>query len=94
MFKFFKKMAEKAELEELKHSTEYPISGYREPEDDPDGDDVELVEDQKGAWKVLHEDHNIGWIKGCDEDEIEDADEIVIKIKDGSAFVRIVHPED
>lgn len=94
MFKFIKRAIEKAEADEAARSTDYLISGYREPEFDPDGDDAELTKDPKGGWKVIHDDHHIGWIKECSEDEIEDADEIVIKVKDGSAYVRIVHPED
>lgn len=93
MFGFFKKAIKMAEEQEERNSKDYEIKGFRKPNESIDGDDTELEFDPSGGWKVIHEDHHIGWIHGVSEDQIDNADEIKIKIKDGKAFVRIVAEE-
>ena len=66
----------------------FPVRGFRD-DDSIFGDDVELKKDKKNDWKVIHEDHTIGWITapGFTSDDFEDNEILQIQRKDGKAVV-------
>lgn len=87
----YKQVKAEAEQEEASRTFYFDVRGYRDGKTALN-DYVELEHEKGNDYKVLHDDHVIGWITSPkkNQDDFDNADTLELIEKDGKVVVKFV----